>query len=228
MKIRVWDLPTRVFHWTLVALVAGAFVTEKMGGNAMVWHGRIGLAILGLLVFRIAWGFLGSTYARFGQFVRGPAVIRDYLKGRWHGLGHTPLGALSVLALLSVLSVQAITGLFASEDDVAFEGPLYPLVSSRMSDWITEIHEAMEGPLLLLVAAHIAAILFYIHVKKDSLVKPMLTGWKEAPEGEDAQNAKGGGLVPFLIAIAIAGAAVWAAAGGLLPPPPPPAPTPDW
>jgi cytochrome b len=217
-KARVWDLPTRLFHWLLVAAVIAAFVTAKVGGNAMVWHGRLGLAILGLLVFRIVWGFVGSTYARFAQFVRGPAAIRAYLKGEWRGQGHNPFGALSVLALLGILSLQAATGLFAN-DDIAFEGYLMPLVGSELSGKITGVHHLLEKVLMLLVALHIGAIVFYARVKKHNLVKPMLTGWAD---GKPCESARGGGAVAFIAAALIAAAAVWAASGALLPPPPPP------
>lgn len=224
MKAYVWDLPTRLFHWSLVVLVVAAFITAKIGGNAMVWHGRLGLAILGLLVFRLVWGFVGSTYARFFQFVRGPGAIFAYLRGQWQGLGHNPLGAFSVLALLGVLAAQAATGLFAN-DDIAFEGYLVPLIGSSASGEITGIHHLLEKLLMALVALHVGTIVFYAHVKKHNLVKPMLSGWAEgAPE----QSARGGGAIAFIIAVLIALAAVWAASGALLPPPPaaPPASAP--
>ena len=217
-KARVWDLPTRLFHWALVTCVTAAFITAKIGGNAMVWHGRLGLAILGLLVFRIAWGFVGSTYARFAQFVRGPAAIRAYLKGEWQGQGHNPFGAISVLALLGVLCVMAGTGLFAN-DDIAFEGYLMPLVGSDLSGRITGIHHLLEKVLMLLVALHVGAIVFYARVKKLNLVKPMFTGWAD---GKPCESARGGGVIAFLVATLTALTAVWAASGALLPPPPPP------
>jgi cytochrome b len=218
-KARVWDLPTRLFHWTLVVLVIAAFISAKVGGNAMLWHGRIGLAILGLLTFRIVWGFVGSTYARFTQFVRGPATIHAYLRGEWQGLGHNPLGALSVLALLGILLLQAATGLL-SNDDIAFAGYLASLVGTELSTQITGVHHLLEKVLLLLLVAHIGAIAYYGHVKKHNLVRPMITGWTE---GKLCQSAKGGGVPAFLVALAIAALAVWAASGALLPPPPPPA-----
>lgn len=220
-KAYVWDLPLRLFHWLLVGCVIGAFVTAKIGGNAMVWHGRLGLAILGLLVFRIVWGLVGSSYARFAQFVRGPAAILAYLKGEWQGQGHNPFGALSVLALLGVLSLQAATGLFAN-DDIAFEGYLYALVGSELSGQITGTHHLLEKALMLLVALHIGAIVFYARVKKHNLVKPMLSGWAD---GKPCESARGGGAVAFIVAALIALATVWAASGALLPPPPPPSAT---
>lgn len=225
-RAQVWDLPTRLFHWSLAALVAGAFVSAKLGGGAMVWHGRLGLAIIGLLAFRLAWGVVGSTYARFGQFVRGPAAIRAYLGGEWRGLGHNPLGALSVLALLGVLSLQAASGLFAN-DDIAFSGYLAPLVDRHLSNDFTGIHHWLEKILLLLVALHVGAILFYARVKKQNLVRPMLTGWVA---GNPAQSAKGGGVTALAMAVLFALVTAWAASGALLPPPPPSSPSaaPDW
>jgi cytochrome b len=217
-KARVWDLPTRIFHWALVACIIAAFVTAKIGGNAMIWHGRLGLAILGLLVFRIVWGFVGSTYARFAQFVRGPAAIRAYLKGEWRGQGHNPAGALSVLALLGVITAMAGTGLFAN-DDIAFEGYLMPLIGSDLSGRITGIHHLFEKVLMLLVVLHVGAIVFYARVRKHNLVKPMLTGWAD---GKPCESARGGGAVAFLIATLVAVVTVWAASGALLPAPPSP------
>lgn len=228
-KVCVWDLPVRLFHWLLVALVAGAFVSAKIGGNAMVWHGRFGLAIVGLVVFRLVWGFVGSTHARFLNFVRGPAAIRDYLQGRWQGAGHNPLGALSVLALLGLVSLQAGTGLFAN-DDIAFQGYLYPLVGADLSGRLTGLHKALEILMIVLVAAHVGAIGFYARVKGHNLVKPMITGWTTEPQAQ-GQDARGGGFVAFVVAAAIGCLGAWAASGALVPPPPPTPPaveTPAW
>lgn len=221
MKAYVWDIPTRLFHWLLVVCVIGAFVTAKVGGNAMIWHGRLGLAIVGLLTFRLVWGFVGSTYARFASFVCGPGAILAYLRGAWQGPGHNPLGALSVLGLLGILTAQAATGLFAN-DDIAFEGYLVPLVGSELSGRITGIHHLLEKLLMLLVALHIGAIAFYARVKKHNLVRPMLTGWAD---GTPEQSAKGGSAAAVVAAALIAAAVVWAASGAILPPPPPAPPT---
>lgn len=225
MKVYVWDLPTRLFHWSLVIVVVATFIAAKIGGNAMTWHGRLGLIIIGLLVFRIVWGFVGSTYARFIQFVRGPATIRTYLCGEWKELGHNPLGALSVLALLGILATQAATGLFAN-DDIAFEGYLVPLIGSAASSKITGIHQLLEKLLMLFVALHVGSIVFYARVKKQNLVRPMITGWVD---GKPGLSAKGGGAVAFIVAVLIAAAVVWIASGNLLSPPvPPPAAVPAW
>lgn len=227
MKIRVWDLPLRLFHWLLVIAVVTSFVTAQIGGNAMVWHGRAGLFIIGLLAFRIVWGFVGSTHSRFASFVRGPSTILAYLSGKWKGVGHNPLGALSVLGMLALLCAQAATGLF-SNDDIAFQGYLYPLVGADLSERITGVHKLFEPALILLVTVHLGAIAFYARVKKDNLVKPMITGWTETEAA--TQSPRGGGIFAFLIAAAIGGAAAGAASGALLsPPPPPPAvETPAW
>ncbi|PSF13335.1 cytochrome B [Marinobacter fuscus] len=217
--IRLWDLPTRLFHWLLLAAVLGAVLSVKVAGS-MMWHERFGLAILGLLSFRVVWGFVGSTYARFGQFVQGPAAVAGYFRGQWRGVGHNPLGALSVLALLGLFGFQAVTGLFAN-DDIAFNGPLYSLVTSSGSDTASSWHRLTEWFLYGLVALHILAVGFYSHVRKDNLVRPMITGRKDVAD-EQAQSARGGGPLAFVVAVAVAIAVVWAANGGLLPPPPPP------
>jgi len=226
--IRLWDLPTRLFHWLLVLAVVGAFITVNIGGNLMVWHGRLGIFILGLLAFRVVWGVIGSTYARFTQFVRGPSAIRAYLAGAWHGVGHNPLGALSVLALLALLLTQAATGLFAN-DDIAFNGPLYPLVDKDLSDALTGWHHRGEVALYLLVGLHLAAIIFYAVKKGEKLVPPMVTGKKTVPDAQ-ARDATGGGLVAFVMAVAIATGTAWVASGALIPPPAPApsAETPAW
>lgn len=229
IRIRVWDLPTRLFHWLLLALVASAFVTGFVGGNLIVWHGRLGVAIAGLLAFRLVWGVVGSTYARFANFVPGPRRIAAYLRGQWQGVGHNPLGALSVLGLLAVLIFQVVSGLVAN-DDIAFEGPLFALVSKDTSDWLSGLHRQSMWVVLGLVVLHVAAILYYAHVKKDNLVKPMITGVKEMREAE-GDHAQGGGVLALVLALGVSAAVVWAASGGALPPPPPPAPaeaTPAW
>lgn len=224
-RVRVWDLPIRIFHWTLVLLVVFSFVSGMLGGGLIKWHGWSGLAITGLLVFRILWGLFGSTYARFASFVPTPGRLLAYLGGTWRGLGHNPLGALSVFALLGILIFQASSGLVAN-DDIAFEGPLYALVSKSTSDWLSSLHRQAFWPIVVLVVLHIGAVLFYVLVKKDNLIKPMLSGMKEVDDPQ-AQSAKGGGALAFVVAVAFAIAVTWVAAGGLLSPPPPP-PVPAW
>ena len=226
-RIRIWDLPTRLFHWLLVISIVAAIVTGKIGGNAIVWHGRIGLFIVGLLAFRIVWGFIGSTYARFASFFPTPAKIGRYLRGQWRGLGHNPLGALSVFGLLAAIALQLVTGLLAN-DDIAYQAYLSGLIDKSLGDTLTGVHRLAINLLIALIGLHLAAIVFYAHVKKDNLVKPMLTGWKETEEGTEdssAQSATGGGMVAFIVAMAIALAAVYGASGAWISTPPPP-PTP--
>lgn len=225
-RVKLWDLPTRLFHWLLVLTVAGSVATGEIGGNLMDWHGRCGIVVVGLVVFRLVWGIVGSTYARFSQFLPTPEAVFAYLKGEWKGLGHNPLGALSVLALLGVLALQAASGL-AANDDIAFNGPLYNLVSKELSDRLTGIHKEASDLLVILIGLHVAAIVFYVRFKKDNLVKPMITGWKEDAEGK---SASGGGGVALVAALIIACGAAWAASGSWVPPPPaaPAATTPAW
>lgn len=226
IKVWEWDLPTRLFHWTMVVLVVACFVTAKVGGNAMRVHAFCGHLLVALITFRIVWGFCGSTYARFFNFVRGPRAILAYLQGRWHGLGHNPLGALSVLMLLFLVGAQAVTGLFAT-DDISLKGPLYTAVSSSTASRLTSIHRWGEWALYLFVGLHILSLVFYAVFKKKDLVLPMITGYARVEEGSEAKPATGGSLMAFIIACLIAGAVWWVAGGGLLPPPPPPAPVQD-
>ncbi len=179
---QVWDLPLRLFHWILVLLVGSQFVTAWIGGNALEYHALGGYAILALVLFRIAWGFLGGTHARFTDFVRGPVTVLAYVKSfsakpavAWRG--HNPLGGWSVLAMLASLLMQASTGLFAN-DDVMMEGPLVRHVSGRFSEIATAIHDVNAIILLTLISLHVLAVLFYLFGKKQNLIVPMLTGGK--------------------------------------------------
>jgi cytochrome b len=221
-RIKLWDLPIRLFHWSLALLVLAAIVTGKIGGNAIVWHGRIGLLLLGLIVFRIVWGVIGSSHARFASFFPTPGTVRAYLQGRWHGVGHNPLGAFSVLGLLALISFQVASGLLGN-DDIAFNGPLADLVSKALSDRLTGLHKLSVNLLIGLIALHLAAILYYVHIRKDNLLKPMFTGWKDVKpgQGEPAKSASGGGPVALLTALLIALAAIYGGSGAWLPAPPP-------
>ncbi len=207
MKIRIWDLPTRLFHWLLVLAVMGSFITVKLGGNAMIWHARLGYFVLALLLFRIVWGFWGAYYARFSQFLKSPKRVLEYLKNGKESAGHSPLGALSVLALLGLFLIQAITGLFTS-DDIAFEGPLVKYVSSTYVELFTASHRWNELVLLGLVVLHVGAIVYYKQVKQINLIRPMVTGDKEfgkdsdsMPQAEDNRTMR---LRAMAIFIAIA------------------------
>lgn len=223
-RIRVWDLPTRIFHWLLVVLVVAAYVTGQMGGSMIEWHGRAGVAITGLLAFRIVWGIVGSTYARFVDFIPTPARLGVYLRGEWTRPGHNPLGALSVFALLGILLFQAVSGLF-SNDDIAFSGPLRQLVSADTTNWLSGLHRQNYWIIIAFVALHVSAVAFYGLVKKDNLVKPMITGVKEDAD-QAHEPARGGGLVAFIVALAIMAGVLYVATGSFIeaPPPPPVAP----
>jgi len=229
-KIKVWDIPTRLCHWLLVLAVALLFATGIEGGGWMECHARLGLVVVGLLAFRLAWGVIGSTYARFTQFFPTPAAIRAYLQGNWRGLGHNPLGAFSVFALLLLTLAQTLTGLVAN-DEISFYGPLYKLVDSSLSIKLTGLHHELAWyGLAVFVGLHVASIVFYKLVKKNDLVTPMLTGKKEVAESDKDKAYKGGGIIAFLVALAFALLAVWGASGEWIPKPPPPAviETPSW
>lgn len=196
-KVLVWDLPTRFFHWLLVILVLISFITGKLGGTAMQYHEWSGVAILVLIFYRLFWGILGGRYARFVSFLRGPRTVIKYARslfGKKHDayLGHNPLGGWSIIAMLLILFVQVGTGLFAN-DDILTEGPLSQLVSKEISDWLTNIHHINQGILVALIMVHILAIIFYLVGKRENLIKPMLTGYKQWHE---PVNSSGGN--PFL------------------------------
>ena len=188
-RVLVWDLPLRLFHWLLVVLVVVSFVSAKIGGNAMQVHLLSGYTVLTLVLFRILWGFLGSTHSRFASFVRGPAAVIAYLRGLPAQksapiLGHNPAGAWSVVLMLAVLLAQAATGLFAN-DDIATEGPLAKLVSKALSDRITGMHYLNVKLLFALIGLHLSAVVYYVFYKRDNLVKPMLSGFKDGAAGAD-------------------------------------------
>jgi cytochrome b len=210
IRVRVWDLPLRIFHWSLLATVSVAIVTGEIGGDWMAWHGRAGLAILGLLAFRIVWGVIGSPNARFAQFAPTPRSIAAYLRGQWRGIGHNPLGALSVFALLGVLVLQVTTGVFTN-DDISFTGPLYALVSDDLALKLTGWHRQLSWGLFALLALHLAAIGWYLLRRRRNLTKTMVTGWVEgeaATPGTPARTWRGGTLA-LAIAIATAVGAVY-------------------
>lgn len=184
--IRVWDLPIRIFHWLLVLCIAGSLISVNLGGNAIEWHAYFGYSVLTLLIFRFIWGFIGSKHARFSSFMPTRLAILNYLQGRSPRiLGHNPIGALSVFALLFVLSVQVITGLFV-DDEIAFQGPLAKYVPNFIVSFLSEIHEGNQVIIYTLIAIHISAIWFYKKYKGENLIKPMLTGDKEIDPSEEA------------------------------------------
>ena len=186
--VRVWDLPTRLFHWVLAACVVASVVSAKIGGNAMPWHFRFGYVVFALLTFRLIWGVVGGRWSRFRSFVHAPTTTLRYLRGRSHpdellDVGHNPLGALTVFGLLAILALQVGTGLFA-DDDIANTGPLIKFVSGATSGLLTKWHKSFGQWLILaLIGLHVAAILFYLLKTKHNLVKPMVSGDKPLPPG---------------------------------------------
>jgi cytochrome b len=169
----VWDLPVRLVHWLLAALIA--FSWWSVTNHHTDWHIWSGCAILTLLIFRLLWGVVGSSTARFASFVRGPRAISDDLRGRWRGIGHSPLGALSVLALLLVVAVQVGLGLLAQDEDGIYAGPLSRLISSDASDRARDLHESWFNVILALIVLHVAAIVYY-RLRGRKLTLPMITG----------------------------------------------------
>jgi len=186
----VWDLPTRVFHWLLAVCVIGSITTAKIGGNAMEWHFRFGYVIFTLLAFRLLWGFVGGHWSRFASFVRWPGTTWRYLRGDhragdWFDIGHNPLGAWSVLAMLAFLVAQVATGLFA-DDEIAHSGPLAKYVATATSLRLTGYHKTIgQWVLITLFVLHIVAVVVYYRRGRD-LVRPMISGDKLLPAGAPA------------------------------------------
>ena len=216
---RVWDLPTRLFHWLLAAGVTGLVVTGQVGGSWMDWHFRLGYGVLALLLFRLVWGFVGGHWSRFTHFLYSPTTVWRYLHGHGapeHGVVHNPLGFLSVLGLLGFTLLQVATGLF-SDDEIATSGPLSKFATgewvSRASDYHTDIGKFI---LLALVFLHLAAIVFYRVKKKRNLVAPMVWGDKQTELGMPSARDDLASRLLALGVLALSGGAVaalliWAA-----------------
>ena len=177
---RVWDLPTRLFHWSLVVLIGLQYATGEFHFLDMSWHFRFGYTTLALVAFRVLWGFCGSQTSRFADFLRGPGAIWQYLRNLISAdsqtrIGHNPLGGWSVVALLTGVAVQAVSGLFAS-DDIDTDGPLVAHVSDATVKVMTRVHHWDENVLLILIGLHVVAVLLYLAVKGENLIGPMFTG----------------------------------------------------
>ena len=207
VKVRVWDLPTRIFHWALVVFIICLAVSGLIGGAAMVWHFRFGYAVLSLLLFRIVWGLVGGRWSRFANFIHAPSTVLRYLRGQHRpgehlDVGHNPLGALSVFALLALLAAQVGTGLFA-DDEISNTGPLIKFVSGATSSLLTSWHKTFgQGIILTLVVLHVAAIVMYRVRQGRDLVRPMLVGDKLLPPGvpASADSLATRGLALLLVA----------------------------
>lgn len=176
-EIRIWDWPVRITHWLFVCCIGVSWWSAEQ--HAMDWHRYSGYALLGLLIFRIYWGFAGSSTARFSQFIRHPGQIVAYLREPQYShreAGHNPLGGWSVAAMLTLMLAQVVIGLFVSDVDGLESGPLSHLVSFDTSRTLADIHEIVFNAILTLIALHLVAILFYLLVKRDNLIGAMLTG----------------------------------------------------
>ncbi len=212
--VRIWDLPTRLFHWLLALTVIASVVTGQINGNAMVWHLRLGLLVLALLVFRLAWGFMGGYWSRFASFAYGPCSVVAQLRGELgpggrFAIGHSPLGALSVWALLGSLSVQVATGLVA-DDEIATNGPLNRFVSAAVASAASAWHKQVGKRLLIvLMLAHLAAVLYYLWRRRRNLIAPMIHGDMRLPAGTPASADNVGRRLLALVVLTFAAALAW-------------------
>ena len=208
-RIRVWDLPTRIFHWVLAALVVFSFITGKIGGSWLEWHMKSGYSILTLIVFRLAWGVAGSETSRFSSFVRGPgaffAYARDMMARRHDAvIGHNPMGGWIVLLMLLAVLAQAVSGLFA-DDEIATQGPLAVKVSNALVARMSSFHAYNGWTVAILAAVHVIAIATYWLAWKDNLVRPMWTGWRDVAPGTGEPASRPAWLAAVFLALAAAG-----------------------
>lgn len=205
----VWDLPVRLAHWLLAGLIV--FSWWSVHHHHTDWHIWSGCAILTLLIFRLLWGFLGSSTARFSSFVRGPRAISDYWRGRWVGIGHNPLGAISVLALFAALALQVGLGLISEDEDGIYLGPLSRLVSTDTSDKARDIHELWFNVICALIALHLLAILYY-RLRGRKLTMPMITGRASPTPGTEPMRPGKWWVALICLAVGI-GITRWIIAG---------------
>jgi cytochrome b len=214
VNIRVWDVPTRLFHWLLVFNFVALIVSGQLGGAAMVWHFRFGYTVLALLLFRLIWGFAGGYWSRFSTFIPKPSQLLSYLKEQTNSVGHNPLGALSVLAMLLFLFLQVFTGLL-SDDEIAATGPLTRFASNLIVGNATFYHKELgKIALLLLVSTHLGAIGFYFFRKHENLVRAMITGDKvvehETQSSQDSWSDRTKALLIFAMCLAsVFGTVYW-------------------
>ena len=212
-RVRTWDVPTRVVHWLMAVLIATSWWTAENGH--LEFHRYSGYSILALLLFRLYWGFAGSSSARFAQFIKGPRAILNYLRGEpLQSAGHNPLGALSVLALILLLLSQVTLGLFAVDVDGIESGPLSHYVSFEAGRACAEWHETLFDILVWVIVLHIAAVLFYVLVKKQNLINAMLHGHREYAQ-QPASIIRFASTTRVIIGVVLAAALTWWIAAGL-------------
>jgi cytochrome b len=207
--VTVWDLPTRLFHWLVVALVAAAYATWRL--NWMEWHAWVGDALLALVLWRLIWGIFGSETARFSRFLAPPRAVLHHLAAIRHREpdrqgGHNPAGGWMVVLLLALLLGQTLTGIYV-DNDVADVGPLTELTPAPIADLITALHAWLWDALLAAVALHLLAVLVYVVIKRHNLVLPMVTGRKRLPESVPAPRLAGLGRAFAALCCAAATAA---------------------
>lgn len=216
-QVAAWDLPTRLFKWSLVFLVAMAWISDKFGGSIPVWHKANGYAILCLIVFRLLWGFVGGSTARFSSFLPTPRRVFGYAAGLAKGappryLGHNPLGALMILALLAILAAQGVLGLYSGDADrLVIEGPLAATVPDAAVAQATRLHRLGFDLILILVSLHVSANLAYDLFKKEGLIRAMIVGAKPAGAYVDAPRAAPGSMLAAAACLAVAAAIVFGA-----------------
>jgi cytochrome b len=202
-RVAIWDAPTRIFHWLLVLLIPAMWWTAE--NDDMALHFTLGLLLVGMLVFRLVWGVMGSSTARFANFLKGPRSVRSYLNGSAaSSVGHSPLGGWSVAAMIVALCVQVGLGLFAEDEDQGKLGPLSTWVDSATAARITNLHEIMFYVLLGPIVLHVAAILFYAVAKRRNLVGPMITGRGAAPDEAEPMRKASVIRLTFALAVAVA------------------------
>jgi cytochrome b len=211
--VRVWDLPTRLFKWSLAGSVITAWLSTYLDDPAMNVHKFAGYTILTLVLFRVFWGFVGGTSARFSAFVRSPARAIEYLRALRAGrarpyLGHNPAGGLMIMALLLACGAQAALGLFAS-DGVLASGPFADMVGDQASGWAARLHSFWAYAILGLVVVHVAVNLFYQFVKGENLIGAMITGRKRPAHYQDADEAEPGSPLMAALCLFLAGAIVY-------------------
>ncbi len=212
-KRLVWDLPTRLFHWLLALDILGLYLTAQAGDPIMEWHFRLGYVALGLVVFRIIWGFVGPRHARFSTFLAGPGTVFRYLatflrRDSVAAPGHNPVGALMVILLLLMVGFQAITGLFTS-DDIVFAGPYNGAVDGALAAKLGGWHHLNFSILQWAILAHVVAVLFYLVFKRQNLIGAMFSGRKPAHVVSETEAISGSQLVKALIIAAIVAAGIW-------------------
>ena len=213
-KVRAWDLPTRLFKWSLVTLIVCGYLSNKFGASVPGWHKWNGYAILILLVFRLLWGFVGGSTARFAAFVDWPWNAAAYglalLKGKSPKyLGHNPLGGYMVLALMGLAGLQVLTGLYSGDEDrIVIEGPLAKTIADASVVFATKIHHYVFDGIVVLALVHIGVNLFYTFGKKDPLIQGMVTGYKPVEAYADMPEARSGSAVAAVVCLVIAAVVV--------------------